>query len=157
MTLVMDDLLERSSMTKLQAARVQEILVDCLYRDEEWNGPLDVEHLPDGAVLSPGILHTFAFHPRRLVRYRTEIIELLAELPEAFQPVSKGGGGGSTFLGACADRHGNQWGQHEDMERLLCLGAALGLVEWNRHPYLVQNSGIPWVRVLLVDSDTETR
>ncbi len=50
--------------------------------------------------------------------------EFLLALPDSFQA---SGGGGMSFLNACMDRNGVQWGEHRDIEQLFCLGTALKL------------------------------
>lgn len=126
----------------LTSARVDEILSDCLYKDGEFAGPVDDEHIPADAIRSEGVLHRYAFHPVRLESHRADITELIEQLPLSFA-------GGDSFLNACVDRNGDLWGQHIDIERLLCLGDAIGRIEWLRHPRLVAiGGGLPYVRVL---------
>jgi len=111
----------------LTAARVEELVKDCLFKDEEWSGEKSKEAAPDGAVFAEGLLHTFVFHPGRLAEHRAEIGALLAELPDDFQIK---GGGGWTFLNACMDRHGNHWAEHPTIEALICLGIATKQARW---------------------------
>jgi len=104
-------------VTTLSAERVHEIFLDCLFKDsEDSSNPVKAE----------GIVTNVGFHPERLASHRADIEALLDELPDAFK---KSGGGGWSFLNACDDRHGNQWGQHPDMERLFQLGIAIEKVE----------------------------
>lgn len=100
---------------KLNSKRVETIFMDCLFKDGE-----DTVNY----VRAEGIICNVAFHPQRLERYKDEITELLAELPEEFQ---KSVGGGWSFLNACNDKHGNQWtGEHIRMEQLFQLGVGTG-------------------------------
>lgn len=100
-------------MEKLSASAVEDILKDCLFKEGE-------DH--SNAVLSEGITATFGFHPERLEKHKQAIRELLYELPPEFR---KGvGGGGWSFLNACVDKNGNQWGEHQNIEQLLVLGIA---------------------------------
>lgn len=99
-------------MSKLTCENVEKIFRDCLFNEGEDTSK---------AVMVNGIVHEFGFHPERLAGHRTEIGELLTELPDEFH-ISRGGGW--TFLNACMDREGNQWGEHMNMEQLLVLGIA---------------------------------
>ena len=99
-------------MRILTAERVNEILRDSLYRDEELTR--------EDAIRVKGIVQNFGFHPERLKAYQEEIKNLIACLPDAF--VS---GGGWTFLNLCTDKDGNLWGQHNNCEELYCLAAGL--------------------------------
>lgn len=126
----------------LTSARVEQILTDCLYRDGEFDGPVDDEHIPPDAVRAEGVLNRYAFHPVRLASHRAEINELLEQLPLSFES-------GDSFLNACVDRNEELWGQHIDIERLLSLGEAIGRVEWLRHPMLLKiGAGLPYVKIL---------
>lgn len=81
----------------------------------------------DDAILADGILNDFGFHPVRVTEAKLEIDRLLLELPEQFQ---KAKGGGGSFLNACEDKHGNLWGEHVEIEALVCLGIAVGSASW---------------------------
>lgn len=78
------------------------------------------------AVKVDGILNAYLFSKRRLEENREAIIELLMELPESFR---ENEGGGWSFLMAAHDKHGNHWGEHQNMEQLFCLGMGIGKVE----------------------------
>lgn len=101
---------------ELTAERVDAIFRDCLFREGEDT---------TGYVEADGIVHPVGFHPGRLKSHELEIAELLDELPDEFK---KTGGGGWSFLNACMDKHGNQWGEHLNMEQLFQLGAGVGKV-----------------------------
>ena len=65
----------------------------------------------EGAVIVKGIIHKFAFDPKKLKEYKEEIIKFLSELPTKFR---KSGGGGWSFLNACNTKDGEQWtGLHQ--------------------------------------------
>ena len=125
----------------LTSERVESVLKGCLFSEGE-----DTSNL----VRADGIVRSAGFHPGRLEEHKEEIIELLAELPDAFQESS---GGGMSFLNACFDKHDNQWTDfHMSMEQLLLLGLAIGRVEyllprelWNSlpggMPYFVVKNG----------------
>jgi hypothetical protein len=78
---------------------------------------------------------------------RTEIGDMLAELPDQFR---KSGGGGWSFLNACEDRYGRQWtGMHQVMEALFLVGIAAGLVTepFGREMREALPGGMPFYRV----------
>jgi hypothetical protein len=109
---------------KLDPQRIEEIVVDCLYTDDE-------DMTAPAPVVVEGILHNMGFHPERLASHKQEIAELLAELPDEFQPADQGGGGGMSFLNMCMDKHGNQWtGLHLRQEQLCLLAIGTGQGQW---------------------------
>lgn len=121
----------------LTAQNVQSVLMDCLFqKDEDTSNRVEVR----------GIVNTFGFHPARLESHRADIASMLGDLPSAFRQ-SKGGGW--SFLNACMTNDGVQWGEHQDMERLLVLGLGLKLVDfmmprefWSQMP-----GGMPYFAV----------
>ncbi len=46
-------------------------------------------------------------------------------MPEEFHENNPSGGW--TFLNLCNDKNGNQWGEHRNMEELVCLSIALNM------------------------------
>jgi hypothetical protein len=123
----------------LDAERVTEIFIDCLFREDE---------AKDNPIVAEGIVGSVGFHPERLETHKDEIALLLAELPNEFQ---EKGGGGMSFLNACMDKNGYQWGEHIHMEQLFQLGIGIKAVKcllpramWNVLPggmpyYVVKN------------------
>lgn len=105
-----------SEANKLTAERVEAVFMDCLFRD----GEDTTAH-----VLANGITVTVGFHPGRLGGHKADIEEMLSQLPDPFM---KSKGGGYSFLSACEDRNGVQWGQHRNMEQLFQLGIGIGKV-----------------------------
>ena len=103
-------------MNQLTADLVRSTFVDCLFRDGE-----DTSNY----VSVPGIVTNVGFHPDRLRSHKAVIDAMLDELPEQFH---EGHGDGWSFLQACNDRHGRQWGEHHDMEQLFQLGIGIGRV-----------------------------
>lgn len=81
------------------------------------------DEVTPGAVLVDGVVHKFGFHPQRLRDVKPEVDALLRMLPDQFHV---GSGGGWSFLNACMDRDGRQWGEHRDIEALVCLGIGVG-------------------------------
>lgn len=127
----------------IDATRVHEILLDCLYRNEEIENGLPFE-----AVKAEAIMRTFAFHPERLEEHRKEIISILTNLPPQFRREE---GGGWSFLSWCfyPGEHGEliQWGEHPTGEELIALGAALGFVKYvlPREMWEVLPGGVPYL------------
>lgn len=101
---------------------------------------------PEGSVLVEGVVRKFAFHPGRLEYYKRKVIEWLNELPKGFH---MGSGDGSSFLGACMDKDGHQWGEHIHIEMLICMGMGLGLVQWclPRDTWNAFPGGMPYFQV----------
>lgn len=123
---------------KLTADRVNEVFTDCLLEDA--TDTVEVE----------GIVHPVVFSRAKLDKYRTEIGEMLVELPLPFQPVAAGGGGGWSFLNACQDRDDNQWtGLHWTMEMLFQLGIGTDQAKWlmPRDMWSAFPGGMPYVAV----------
>ncbi len=102
----------------LNAAAVSKLFIGCLFEDGEPT---------EDAMVVKGITTTFGFHPERLGAAREKVGAMLLELPEEFMD---DGGKGWTFLNACNDKHGHQWGEHQHMQELFTLGIALGYVAW---------------------------
>lgn len=97
---------------KLTSENVEEVLLDCLFHeDEDKSNRIEVE----------GILNSFGFHPQRLEQHKQDIASMLKQLPTEFH---EKGGGGWSFLNAYMTNTGEQWGEHADIEKLLCLGIA---------------------------------
>lgn len=120
----------------LDSERVERIFLDCLFKEGE-----DTSN----HVVAEGIVHTVGFNPERLERYRSEIEELLDELPPWFRADY---GGGWSFLNACQDKHGNQWTDlHQRMEQLFQLGIAIGKVEYQlpRDMWHTLPGGVPFL------------
>jgi hypothetical protein len=135
------DLWMALSPAKIRPSRVQLMLEDCLFNDGEDSS----KH-----VAAQGVhIQNIGFHPERLEKHRFEISALLDLLPNEFRAKELGGGDGWSFLQACNDKNGNQWGEHKDMEALLMLGQAIGRVEWllPRNLWCLLPHGMPYLRI----------
>lgn len=132
-------------MSILTAKAVDEIFMDCLFRDEEVSK--EAAEPPAGAVIVEGIMHVFAMHPERLEGHREKVKAMLAELDDSFQAK---GGGGMSFLNACMTKDGEHWGEHRNMEQLFVLGIGLKLAKWlsARELWRAMPGGMPYVVVL---------
>lgn len=128
---------------ELTAKNVKEVFIDCLFKDTEIvKGKPVVE-----PIKVEGITSNFGFHPERLKGHKKQIAELLWELPFEF---FKGRGGSWSFLNACMDKHGNQWGEHRNIEQLFCLGIGLNMAKYvfPRKMWPVFPGGLPYVTIL---------
>lgn len=125
------------------AQNIDKILKDCLFRDGEDQST---------AVIAKGIVTNFGFHPKRLKAHHAEIVEELSSLPREFYT---NGGGGWSFLNMCNDNNGVQWGEHRNMEQLVCLGIGLELVK-ELMPGMrdVLPGGVPYYVVDLCETTT---
>ena len=125
-------------MSKLDASRLEALFKECLFRDGE-----DTSDYVSGE----GIVRNFGFNPDRLESHRREISEMLAELPVEFH---EGSGDGMSFLNACCDKDGRQWGEHRNMEMLFAIGQALGKVQAcaPREMWTMLPGGMPYYVVL---------
>ncbi len=123
---------------ELTSERVETVFLDCLFRDDEDTA---------AAVKVKGIMQNFGFHPDRLKEHEEEIYAMLKQLPDEFQ---KDGGGGMTFLNACVDKNGIQWGEHRNMEQLFTLGIAIkkAIFPVPRALWSALPGGMPYVGVL---------
>jgi hypothetical protein len=56
--------------------------------------------------------------------------------------------GGATFLNACVDKNGTQWGEHRNIDQLLCLGIAIGKVSFPmpKEMWSMLPGGMPFVQ-----------
>lgn len=106
---------------KLNAANVQQVLMDCLFTDEELKELGGKDEAEKVAVKAEGVVSKFGFNPKKLEKHAPDIKSMLDQLPDPFK---KSKGGGWSFLNACEDKDGVQWGEHRSIDELLCLGIA---------------------------------
>ena len=129
---------------KLTAEKVREIIMDCLFKEEE----LDSEGKPNvPAEMVEGVVRNFGFNKERLQKHKDTIVALLKQLPEQFNE-------GWSFLNMCVDKEGNQWGEQRDVEELVCLGLGIGKVRscFPREMWKVLPGGVPYYIVLSEES-----
>ncbi len=121
----------------LTAENVEKVFMKCLYK----NGEDTTGYIPAKAVMT-----NVGFNPIRLKENEKNIIELLSDLPNDFKT---SGGGGTSFLNACMDKYGNQWGEHQNIDQLVCLGIASGLVSFPmpREMWSALPGGMPYIQV----------
>lgn len=103
-------------------------MMHVLHRDHEVETNAEGLRLPPAdAILVAGVVQKFGFHPGRLEEKRADVLSMLGQLPAPFR---KGSGDGWTFLNACVDIHGHQWGEQLHVEALMCLGLGLKAVDY---------------------------
>ncbi len=125
---------------KLSAENVEDIFTKSLFAD----GTNDTSK----AIIVEGIRGNFGFDPDRIKLHEENISSMLNGLSDDFRQ-SKGGG--MSFMNACDDRNGVQWtGFHATMEKLFCLGMAIGKVEslMPRDMWDVLPGGMPYYVIL---------
>jgi len=123
---------------ELTTENVSKIVKDCLYKENEDNSD---------AIITNGVICNFGFNPKKIESNKQDIYTLLKQLPKEFQ---KDSGGGMSFLNACLDNKGNQWGEHRDIDSLLCLGIASKQAQilLPKEFWTVMPGGIPYFVVL---------
>jgi len=119
---------------ELTTENVKKILYGCFFNA----GEDTTNHIKAQGVRGP-----LGFHPERLENHRSEIEQLLKQLPIEFM---KSGGGGSSFLNACCRADGEQWGEQSNVDELICLGVAIGRVHFlaPRNMWAILPGGMPY-------------
>ena len=122
---------------ELTSENVNVVLTDCFFRDGENS---------ECHIRVEGIMSTVGSHPGRLESHREDVATMLKCLPDDFQADK---GGGMSFLNACLDENGRQWGEHVTMEGLFLLGIGLDLAQWQlpREAWSACPGGMPYVVV----------
>lgn len=127
----------------LTLENVNAVFEDCMFTEEEAavldKGPDSTEYLK-----GIGVMSKLAFHPERTQAHAEDIKSMLDCLPDEFK---QSGGEGMTFLNMCVDKDGVQWtGLHNVMDKLVCMGVALGFVELTpAHMSKFLPGGVPYV------------
>lgn len=127
---------------KLTAENVEIVLKDSLFRPEEIvNGESPVD-----AIRAQGIMLNFGFHPQRLLSHLDDVSSMLDDLDDNFKEEK---GGGWSFLNACMTKDGTQWGEHRNIDELLCLGIGLDLVRFQfpREMWRIFPGGVPYFTI----------
>lgn len=126
----------------LTAQNVDTVVKDCLFRDDE----IEDNKIPDGAVIVEGVVLKLGFHPERLKKHEDDIISMLNQLPDEFRLKT---GGGWSFLQACMTKDGRQWGEHRDIDALLCMGIGIKKAEIQlpREMWFAFPGGVPYFAI----------
>lgn len=106
----------KQSPMNLTSENIEKTILKLLFKDGEDTTT---------AVIAKGVMCHLGFHPERLKEEEDNISSMLEQLPDSFM---ESGGGGMSFLNACLDRNGRQWGEHQSIDKLICLGMAIGRV-----------------------------
>jgi len=125
--------------------KVRDLGADCM-TDNEFETLAEAEANPD-MIIVRGPVMTFAFGRAEVEAARSEIDDLLDELPDAFH---EGRGEGWSFLNLCEDRDGRQWtDQHRYAELLVVLGLAIGRVDYilPRDMWHISPGGMPYIKI----------
>lgn len=123
----------------LTAERVNEIFLDCLFKDHE----LVDGRPPEGAMVEvQGVTIRAGLCKARVEKHAAEIALLCDELPAGFKD-------GWSFLQMCYDRNDRQWGDHKNMQELALLACASGKMELcaPREMWPILPGGMPYYRV----------
>lgn len=107
---------------QLTAENVYNTVMDCLYPEGT-----NIDDVRNEMVTVPAIRATFCFSPKGLERNKANIDSMLSQLPKDFM---KSSGGGMSFLQACFNSNGMQWGEQHNAEDLMVLGMGIGLVKF---------------------------
>jgi len=121
------------SSTETYAERVHNLVRACLYKTppESTESALRVE----------GVVMRLGFNPLAVDQHRTKIEALIEEV------VPDAGYDGASFLSLCMARDGVQWGEHRDVDALVCLALAVGraVVPFPREVWRFMPGGVPYI------------
>lgn len=99
---------------ELTIANVQAVLDACRFKRGED---------PGTQVKAEGAMKSYLFNQDRLKNHQEDIENMLGQLPETFKQDS---GGGWHFMYATKRADHVKWGSLQAVDRLLCLGIAIG-------------------------------
>lgn len=122
----------------INTKELQEVFLDCLFRENELVGGKPVDGLE--YVLCSGIVNSIGFHKERLQSHKKDIKSFLNNLNPKFSE-------GLSFIEMPMDKDGNQWGEQRSAEQLMLLGYGLGYVSYPlpRNLWRVLPGGVPFV------------
>lgn len=129
--------MEPTAASESPSVLVHTIIKDCLYAS-----PDDVPADKSAVALVEGVHLRLGFDPAAVERSRARIDALIdAVVADEFYE-------GMSFLRLCYDRSGSLWGQHRDMDALLCLGIAVkrAKILLPREMWFVMPGGVPYVQ-----------
>lgn len=106
----------------INSEKLNEMLLDCLFKDDEVKDRKLINE--DDAIYVDSIGCRFGLHKGRLENHREDIKEMIEQLPESFKE-------GDSFLNLCITKDEEQWtGFHSVCEQLMVLGIACGYLEY---------------------------
>lgn len=119
---------------ELTAKNVNQVFLDCLFKSEDD---------PSKGVEATGVIFKCKFNPERLESHRENIKSMLGQLPGEFMEKT---GGGWSFLNACMTKEGTHWGEHTSIDKLICLGLAIGKIEFcmDKEYWKLFPGGVPY-------------
>lgn len=104
------------------------------------------------AVVVRGVMTTILYLPERIEARAGDISSMLDQLPKTFREST--GGMGDSFSNARFNEDGEQWGEHLDVDHLLCLGMGAGIVQLltpDRDDWSILPGGLPYFVVKCID------
>jgi hypothetical protein len=121
----------------ISSQTVHDLLRDSLFRDNEPT---------ENRVEVEATMKRFGFHPERLESHRTEVIEMLQQLDDAFMD---DGGMGMSLMNMVADKEGNQWGEQMSADHLFALAKGLDLAEFTmpREMWKMLPGSMPYITI----------
>lgn len=125
---------------KLTADNVHKTFLECLFTDEELKNDFKI------ARQAKGVLLNVTFNIEKLNKEKDNIYSMLRCLSDDFMSDK---GGGMSFLNMCVDKNENHWGEHKNVEELLCLGIAIDAISYllpREHWYLLPGN-VPYIVV----------
>lgn len=99
---------------KLTSENVRNVLEDCFFSEEEDKSKY---------VEVYAVMRHLGLNPEKVQKNKADIIDMLNQLPDELRA------GGGSFLNAVYDKDGNQWGEHDNLDELLCLGLAVDKIK----------------------------
>ena len=115
------------------STQVRDIVSYCLAEEPGSKGAIEID----------GIMHKYIFDKGRVDKSKIKIIDLINMMPKEFH---EDGGGGWTFLYLHEDKNGNHWGEHRNMEELVCLGISAGVARISpRYMWRMYPGNMPYV------------
>lgn len=119
---------------ELTAKNIDQVFLDCIFntRDD-----------PSEIIEVEGVILKCKFNRERLEPHNEDIRSMLNQLPDEFMEKI---GGGWSFLDACLTKEGAHWGEHTDIDKLICLGLAIGKIEFclDREYWKFFPGGVPY-------------
>ena len=129
---------------ELTPKNVTDLAFKCFFDDEDiekYDGKPPLELWAVGG----GVARNLIFDQRKIEKHKSEIKELLLQLPDEFMDKEKGG---ISFVKMPFRKDGTQWGEQKDAELLMALGKAAGMVWYTPRELWPLTLGVPIVQVL---------
>lgn len=133
----------------LTSQNVDTVFRSCLWSEEDVK-MFSREELIKRSILIKGVVINIGFRPEGIEKHRESIILMLSDLSADFDS-------GSSFLLAAQDKFGNMWGEHRNVDQLICLGLAIDRIEFmmERELWDLFPGGVPYFKVKRGDKDAD--